>query len=65
MQGESAEEAIIACSELIGSGNRADATLAEAFKDRGRAYVRKGDYDRAIEDFDPLCRSNHTTKMPS
>jgi tetratricopeptide (TPR) repeat protein len=45
-------QAIVACADLIRSGNRADATLAEAFKERGRAYFRKGDYDRAIEDFD-------------
>jgi len=32
--------------------NSADAALAEAFKDRGRAYARKGDYGRTIEDFD-------------
>src|SRR5258708_3836760 len=45
-------QAIVACSALIGSGKMADTALAEAFKDRGRAYFRKAAYDPAIEDFD-------------
>src|ERR1700678_4350586 len=49
---EDPPRAIAACSGLIGSGNMADATLAEAFKDRGRAYFHKGDYDDALKDFD-------------
>src|ERR1700731_4296351 len=47
-KGENPDPAMVACSELIGSGKIAGATLAEAFKDRGRSYFRKGDYDRAI-----------------
>ncbi len=36
----------------------ADATLAEAFKDRGRAYAHRRDYDRAIRDYTQAARLN-------
>jgi tetratricopeptide (TPR) repeat protein len=53
---EDSAQAIAACSELIGSGDMAEGTVGEAFEKRGLAYFRKGDYDRAIEDFDQALR---------
>ena len=43
---------IDACTALIQSGRQNKSGLAEMFSDRGNAYFRKGDYDRAIQDYD-------------
>src|ERR1700739_4563989 len=40
------------CTALIQSGQENTSRLAEAFSDRGNAFFRKGDYDRAIQDYD-------------
>jgi tetratricopeptide (TPR) repeat protein len=44
----------------------ADGRLAEAFKDRGRAYFRNGDYDCAVEDFThaPQIKPNYEDAFP-
>ena len=55
---EDPAQAIVARPELIGSDKMADATLAEAFKDRGRAYAHRRDYDRAIHDYTQAARLN-------
>jgi lipoprotein NlpI len=44
--------AIGACTAIIQSGAETTHNLAVAFNNRGNAYVRKGDNDRAIQDFD-------------
>jgi lipoprotein NlpI len=40
------------CSRAIDSGRLSDANLAIAFNNRGVAYDDKGQYDRAIQDYD-------------
>jgi tetratricopeptide (TPR) repeat protein len=46
------DEAIAACSRLLA----ADPKDALAYAGRGIAYNRKGNYDRAISDFDQAIR---------
>src|SRR5579863_4544332 len=54
------EQSLRACSALIQSGHEKGISLAKAFYDRGLAYVRKSDYDRAIQDYDQALRLNPT-----
>lgn len=49
---ESSPEAIAACDHLIASGKLKGNQLASAYYDRGLAHLEKGEYDRAIADFD-------------
>jgi lipoprotein NlpI len=51
-----AEEAIAACTRAIGSGRSRGASLAGAYNNRGTAYYGKGDYDRAVADYDEAIR---------
>jgi tetratricopeptide (TPR) repeat protein len=46
------------CTAMIQSGHETQQNLAIAFGDRGIAYARKGQYDRAIEDLDQAIRLN-------
>ena len=46
------------CTAMIQSGHETQQNLAVAFSDRGIAYARKGQYDRAIEDLDQAIRLN-------
>ena len=46
------------CTALIQSGQEPTASLAIAFNNRGNAYRDKGQYDRAIEDYDQAIRLN-------
>jgi tetratricopeptide (TPR) repeat protein len=48
----SLEPRINGCTSLIDSSQGTPATLATAYNNRGNAYATKGDYDRAIHDFD-------------
>ena len=49
---------VAACTALIGSGRHSRQNLAILHSNRGIAYVKAGDYDRAIADFDAALRSN-------
>ena len=48
--------AIHHCTAAIQSGRLSEADLETAFNNRGKAYMRKGDYDRAIQDYDQAIR---------
>ena len=52
----SADAALAACTRLIASGRYFGAGLAIAFTNRGRAYEKKGDHDRAIADYSEAIR---------
>jgi lipoprotein NlpI len=54
--GGNADLAIGACTAIIQSGAETTHNLAVAFNNRGHAYDRKGDNDRAIQDFDQAIR---------
>ena len=49
---------IAGCTAIIGSGQETTKNLAVAFYNRGAAYDAKGDYDRAIQDYDQAIRLN-------
>jgi tetratricopeptide (TPR) repeat protein len=49
---QTGDDAIAACTHIIASGNKESSTLAWALGNRGTHYLSKGDYDRAIRDFD-------------
>ncbi len=46
------------CTALIESGKETQKTLAIAYNNRGNAYTGKGEYDRAIKDFDESIKLN-------
>src|SRR5580704_11266374 len=46
------------CTAMIQSGHETQQNLAVAFSDRGLAYARKDQYDRALEDLDQAIRLN-------
>ena len=47
---------ISVCAAEIQSGKRKGAVLSAAFHNRGAGYANKGDYARAIQDFDQAIR---------
>src|SRR5580693_6159990 len=49
---------ISGCTAMIQSGHETQQDLAKDFSNRGTAYGRKGQLDRAIEDFDEAIRLN-------
>jgi tetratricopeptide (TPR) repeat protein len=51
-QHPNADVALEACSRAIGSGRLSSSRLATTHYNRGLAYQRRSDFDRAIEDFD-------------
>lgn len=54
----SPDQTINACSTVIEAGRVGRKDLATAFKNRGNAYDDKGQYDRAIEDYDHAIAIN-------
>ena len=52
------DQTIEACTTVIASGRVEKEDLATAFKNRGNAYDGKGQYDRAIEDYDHAIAIN-------
>jgi tetratricopeptide (TPR) repeat protein len=55
---------ISGCTVLIDAGYGTTAALAIAFNNRGNAYIAKGDFDRAIQDFDKSIRLDRTYTKP-
>ena len=53
-----APEAVLACTRQIQSGQWRGRDLAISYTHRGYAYGAKGDYDRAIADFNESIRLN-------
>jgi tetratricopeptide (TPR) repeat protein len=47
-----------ACTAMIQAGQETQENIAKAFGNRGNAYFGKGQYDRAIEDYDQAIRLN-------
>jgi len=52
------------CTALIDSGQGTTSALAIAHNNRGNAYTAKGDYDRAIQDFDQSIKLDPTCAKP-
>jgi len=52
----SADTSIAACTALIASTGQPEDTLAKAYTYRGFSYLKKVQYDRAIEDFNQAIR---------
>jgi tetratricopeptide (TPR) repeat protein len=50
------EVAIAGCTAMLQSGHETPEHMARAFSNRGGAYIRKGQYDRAIQDLDQAIR---------
>lgn len=61
--GAAPEARIEGCSALIQMAHNAPA-LPIAYNNRGNAYIARGDYDRAIRDFDQSIRLNQTYSKP-
>jgi tetratricopeptide (TPR) repeat protein len=55
-RGDDDDLEIRGCSAVIRSGRDPPEQLARAFANRGRAWSEKGDYDRAMHDFDNAIR---------
>jgi tetratricopeptide (TPR) repeat protein len=53
-------QSIAECSTLIQSGQEGGNNLAKAYYGRGFAYAQKGDYDRAIQDYDQAIKFKTT-----
>ena len=60
----SLEPRIDGCTAFIDSGQGTTAALAVAHNNRGNAYATKGDYDRAIQDFDESIKLNPMHAKP-
>ena len=48
------------CTSLINSGKQTPQTLVIAYNNRGNAYVAKGEYDRAVQDYDQSIKLSPT-----
>jgi tetratricopeptide (TPR) repeat protein len=59
----SPEPQINGCTAVIDAGERT-AAAAIAYNNRGDAYTSKGDYDRAIQDFDQSIKLQPTNAKP-
>jgi tetratricopeptide (TPR) repeat protein len=57
-ENSSPDQTIEACSAVIAGGHVGRKDLATAFKNRGNAFDDKGQYDRAIEDYDHAIAIN-------
>jgi tetratricopeptide (TPR) repeat protein len=51
-----ADAAIAVCSSIISEGRAGDAVIAQALRRRAVAWHNKGDFDRAIADYDQALR---------
>ena len=60
----SPEARIEGCTTLILTVQGTATALPIAYNNRGNAYVAKGDYDRAIQDFDQSIKLNQTYTKP-
>jgi tetratricopeptide (TPR) repeat protein len=60
----SPEVRIEGCTALIRTVQGAATALPIAYNNRGNAYVAKGDYDHAIQDFDQSIKLNQTYIKP-
>lgn len=49
---------IAGCTAIIQAGAESSEKLATAFNNRGFAYDRKGEYDRAVQDYEEAVRLN-------
>ena len=54
----SPDRQIMGCTALIDSGSATAKSRAIAYNNRGNAYIAKGDYDRAVLDYDELIKLN-------
>src|SRR6516162_10540792 len=52
------DQTIAGCTRVIQSGRENQRDLASAYYNRGLAYGHKGDFDRAIRDFDQAIKIN-------
>ena len=52
------------CTRAISSGDLSDENLATIFNNRGFAYHEKGEYDRAIADYDRAIQLNPDDAYP-
>jgi tetratricopeptide (TPR) repeat protein len=52
----SPDQMIRGCTAEIQSGKRKGVVLSGAFTNRGSGYANKGDYDRAIQDYDQAIK---------
>ena len=52
------DQTIAGCTRVIQSGRENQRDLASAYFNRGLAYGHKGDFDRAIRDFDQAIKIN-------
>src|SRR6476469_1618002 len=55
-EGPSLDQQVTGCTALIKSGKYSGHNLAIVFNNRGTAYDKKGDFDRAIVDYDQAIR---------
>jgi tetratricopeptide (TPR) repeat protein len=53
-----AAKVIAGCTALIQEGRESTANLVGAYSHRGSAYMRKAEYDRAIQDYGDAIRLN-------
>jgi tetratricopeptide (TPR) repeat protein len=58
LEGPIVDTVIDGCTAIIQSGQEAREKLATAFDNRGVAYRLKGDYERALQDYDQATRLN-------
>jgi tetratricopeptide (TPR) repeat protein len=58
LEGPIVDTVIDSCTAVIQSGQGTREKLATAFDNRGVAYRRKGEYDRALQDYEQAIRLN-------
>ena len=58
LEGPIVDTVIDGCTTIIQSSQEAREKLATAFDNRGVAYRLKGDYERALQDYDQATRLN-------
>ena len=56
--GDDPDKIIEGCAAIIQSGQESNENLSIEFYNRGNAYDGKGEYDRAIQDYDQAIRLN-------